>query len=233
MPHPSDPIRPAPDRPPFTVREARRADTPAFMAVIDLANPHHPDPFGMARAVLASPAELPLSHHRDLCLLAEDENGNVVGALLGGPPRWLFEHAGIDTRALADRLLARLGMIHAVAVHPEHRRAGIGRTLIRHAEERFTRAGYGLVTLNHDPNHDEFYRGLGYTVDDQLLVHLPDRRLIGVTTDDTRMSSKPLRTPVRLADVPGAPSRIITGLLPGATLPPRAKFDRTRQRLRY
>ncbi|MBV9022545.1 MAG: hypothetical protein JO362_01780 [Streptomycetaceae bacterium] len=47
------------------------------------------------------------------------------------------------------------------------------------------------------------------------------------------MSAKALRPPVRLAAVRGAPARIITGLLPGASLPARARFDCQRLRLRY
>lgn len=216
------------DTVPFTIRVAGHADTAAFMELIAHADPHDPDPFGLARDILARRPEPPLSHHRDLCLLAKDGTGAIVGALLGGVPRWLLEHPGIDTLALADRMVSRLGMIHAVAVHPDHRRRGIGRALIQRAERRFAQAGYGLMTLNHAPELDDYYRALGYTVDDALLVHLPQQRLIGMTTDDTRMSAKPLHPSVRLADVPGAPHRVITSLLPGAALPPGASFDGTR-----
>lgn len=218
-------------RTPFSLREARYDDTGAFMNVIAHADPHHPDPFGIARAVLASSPEPPLSHGRDLCLVAEDSTGLIVGAVIAGAPRWVFEHPGIDSTALEDRLVARLGMIHAVAVHPDHRRAGIGQAMIRYTEQRFAQAGYGIVTLNHDQDLDEFYRKLGYTVGDHLTVHLPGRRMIGMTTDDTRMSTKPLRPPARLADVTGVPGQVITGLLPGASLPARARFDG--KRLRY
>ncbi|MFZ3492171.1 GNAT family N-acetyltransferase [Streptomyces sp. 5.8] len=217
-----------PDTVPFTIRVAGHADIAAFMELIAHADPHDPDPFGLARDILARGPERPLSHYRDLCLLAEDGTGAVVGALLGGVPRWLLEHPGIDTLALADRMVSRLGMIHAVAVHPDHRRRGIGRALIQRAERRFAQAGYGLMTLNHAPELDDYYRALGYTVDDALLVHLPQQRLIGMTTDDTRMSAKPLHPSVRLADVPGAAHRVITSLLPGAALPPGASFDGTR-----
>ncbi|MGW4890717.1 GNAT family N-acetyltransferase [Kitasatospora sp. NPDC004240] len=224
---------PTPAIPPTTVREACAADTAAFMAVLAFADPHHPDPFGEARLVLACPPEPPLSHHRQLFLIAEAHDGTVAGALLAGVPRWLLEHPGIDTAILQNRLVARLAMIHAVAVQPDHRGAGIARTLIQHAEARFVHAGYGLMTLNHDRDLDAFYRHLGYTIGDQLLVHLPGDRLIGQATDDTRMSAKPLRLPVRLAEVPGAPARIVTGLVPGASLPARARFDPVRLRLRY
>ncbi|MFJ5068373.1 hypothetical protein ACIQC7_18460 [Kitasatospora sp. NPDC088556] len=64
--------------------------------------------------------------------------------------------------------------------------------LIGAAEQRFTRAGYGLVTVDHQPALDDFYRHHGYTIGDALLIHLPQQRLIGMTTDDTRMSAKPL-----------------------------------------
>jgi ribosomal protein S18 acetylase RimI-like enzyme len=216
----------------FVVRDARPADTGAFMSVIAHADPDDADPFGLARDVLASRPTPPLSHGRSLALVAEDSTtGAVIGALLGGPPRWLFTHPGIDRRSLLENLVRRLGMVNGVAVDPAHRRRGIGAALLRAAEQRFARNRYGLVTLDHQPHLDAFYRGQGYTVDDALLVHLPQQRLIGMTVDDTRMSAKPLHPAVRLADVPGAPHRIITGLLPGASLPADASFDG--QQLQY
>lgn len=221
----------------ITTREARAADAPAFLAVIALADPGHPAPFHQARAVLANPPAPPLSHERQLLLIAEAPDGGIAGALMAGEPRWIFEHPGVDTPALRDRLAARLGMIHAVAVRPAHRGGGIARTLVQHAEARFAQAGYGLMTLNHGPHLDAFYQHLGYTLGDQLLVHTPGDRLLSLVnedpTDDTRMSAKALRPPVRLAAVRDAPAPIITGLLPGASLPARARFDPRRLRLRY
>ncbi|MEU8759455.1 N-acetyltransferase [Streptomyces sp. NPDC048659] len=225
----SSPNRLSADGAAFTVRDARPADTDAFMQVIALADPLDPDPFGLARVVLASPPVPPLSHDRNLALVAEDkETGTFIGALFGGPPRWLFTHPGIDSLPLLDHMVRSLGIINGVAVHPDHRRRGVAAALIGAAEQRFARAGYGLVTVDHEPALDGFYRRHGYTIGDALLVHLPQQRLIGMTTDDTRMSAKPLHPAVRLADVPGAPHRVITGLLPGASLPADAVFDGTR-----
>lgn len=227
---PFAPLRPSPSgSSAFVIRDAGPADTGAFMSVIAHADPANPDPFGLARAILASRPMAPLSHHRSLALVAEDSTtGAVVGALLGGPPRWLFTHPGIDRVSLRETLVSRLGMINGFAVHPPHRHQGIGAALLRAAEQRFAQSRYGLVTLDHQPDLDAFYRRRGYTVDDALLVHLPQQRLIGMTVDDTRMSAKPLHPDVRLADVPGAPHRIITGLLPGASLPADAWFDGNR-----
>lgn len=227
---PSVPLRPSPSGDTaFVVRDAGPADTGAFMSVIAPADPVHPDPFGLVRTILASRPTPPLSHGRSLALVAEDSTtGAVVGALLGGSPRWLFTHPGIDRISLREHLVSRLGMINGFAVHPAHRNRGIGTALLRTAEQRFTQNRYGLVTLDHQPDLDTFYRSRGYTVDDALLVHLPRQRLIGMTVDDTRMSAKALHPDVRLADVPGAPHRIITGLLPGASLPASAWFDGNR-----
>ncbi|MFI6112779.1 GNAT family N-acetyltransferase [Kitasatospora sp. NPDC051164] len=199
------------------------------MPVIALADPLDPDPFALARDVLTSPSVPPLSHDRSLALVAEDnETGTLIGALLGGPPRWLFTHPGIDRLSLRERLVHRMGMINGMAVHPDYRHRGVAAALISAAEQRFTRARYGLMTVNHEPALDDFYRHHGYTIGDALLVHLPQQRLIGMTTDDTRMSAKPLHPAVRLADVPGAPHRVITSLVPGASLPADAVFDGTR-----
>jgi len=34
------------------------------------------------------------------------------------------------------------------------------------------------MTLNHEPDLDSFYQHLGYTLGDQLLVHIPGDRLL-------------------------------------------------------
>ncbi|MFE9424335.1 hypothetical protein ACFYNO_15355 [Kitasatospora sp. NPDC006697] len=103
----------------FTVRDARPGDTDTFMPVIALADPFDPDPFGMARDVLASLPMPPLSHDRSLALVAEDnETGTLIGAALGGPPKWLYTHPGIDSLPLLGHMVRSLGIIHGVAVHP-------------------------------------------------------------------------------------------------------------------
>lgn len=213
-------------RPRFTLHDARRTDTRAFMNLIALADPGNPDPFGMARQVLALPHQPPLSHPGlNLCLLARDGHGAPVGALLAGVPRWILDHPAIGYDvALMETMVEKIGMIHGVAVRPGHRGRGIGRALIAHAEQRFTRAGYDVMTLNHDGDHDAYYTHLGYTVTDMLVINLPVG-LVAQTTDDTRMCAKPLTPRVKVIDVPGAPAPIITGVLPDTDIPEHAWFD--------
>ncbi|MFI8459158.1 GNAT family N-acetyltransferase [Kitasatospora sp. NPDC085464] len=223
----------SPNGPAITVRDATRADTSAFMDVIAHADPDDPNPFWPARAVLASRPAGPLSHGDNLCLLAEDNVGVLVGALLAGPPRWVLDHPGLAGQAQARKLLfSRVAVINGVAVHPGHRRQGIARAMLRSAEQRLTRAGRGLVTLDHSPALDGFYRRLGYSVNDALVVHVPGDRLLAIGDPNLRRSSKVLDRATRLADVPGLPYQVVTRLVPGAFLPDTGVvFDG--RRLRY
>jgi ribosomal protein S18 acetylase RimI-like enzyme len=61
------------------------------------------------------------------------------------------------------------GWINYLAVHPDHRRRGLGRTLMAAAEERLAGLGCPKVNLQvRGANRDavEFYRRIGYAVDD-------------------------------------------------------------------
>lgn len=71
------------------------------------------DPAGVARLVERDPEAL---------LLAERAGGELVGTVIAGFDGWRCH-------------------LYRLAVHPEHRRRGIGGALLRAAEERFVRLG--------------------------------------------------------------------------------------------
>jgi ribosomal protein S18 acetylase RimI-like enzyme len=61
------------------------------------------------------------------------------------------------------------GWINYLAVHPDHQRHGLGRVLMEQAERRLRELGCAKVNLQIRASNDaavEFYRRIGYTVDD-------------------------------------------------------------------
>jgi ribosomal protein S18 acetylase RimI-like enzyme len=85
----------------------------------------------------------------DLFLVAIDD-GRIVGSVMAG-----YE--------------GHRGWINYLAVSPEHRRAGIGRELMAHAEMLLRQAGCPKINLQVRSDNAEvigFYRAIGYSVDD-------------------------------------------------------------------
>ncbi|MFJ6437862.1 GNAT family N-acetyltransferase [Streptomyces sp. NPDC091416] len=196
------------------------------MDLIRHADPENPSPFHPARLILGMPPEPPLSHQLHLCPIAEDRQGKAVGALMAGPPDWLVAHPGLQHFPLMLDLLHRITMIHGVAVAPGHRRRGVGRALIRRAEQRYRELGWTLSMLVHAPSLAPFYERLGYTSHPALLMNLPSPHpLIGQDFRDVLTALKPLTDGVRLADVAFAPTPVISGILPGSQVPELAWFD--------
>jgi ribosomal protein S18 acetylase RimI-like enzyme len=70
------------------------------------------------------------------------------------------------------------GWINYLAVHPDHQRQGFGRLLMAEAERRLQLRGCPKVNLQVRGSNQaavEFYRRIGYTVDDVVSL---GRRLI-------------------------------------------------------
>ena len=83
--------------------------------------------------------------------LAADSDGEMIGAVLG-------THDG------------RKGWINRLAVHPEHRRKGIGNALVEAVEERLNDLGIHIVTcLIETWNQDSvtFFTRIGYVEHDE------------------------------------------------------------------
>ncbi len=63
------------------------------------------------------------------------------------------------------------GWLYAIAVHPDHRRAGLGSRLVRHAEQALVAAGCMKVNLQLVASNAPtaaFYQSLGYTVEPRI-----------------------------------------------------------------
>ncbi|MFK0121571.1 GNAT family N-acetyltransferase [Streptomyces sp. NPDC090994] len=210
--------------PGITLRDAAPADADAVMRLLADVNPDDPDAFEDVRPNLSLPQEGPLSHFRALMVVAESSEGETLGALLAGPPLWLFGHPGVDV-ALAHLLAERIAMITAVAVAPEQRGRGVGSELVRHSVRRFTRAGYGLLTLNCFPGLESYYQGLGFSIMDDLNVSLGPLNAVGHRWGDTRVAARPLDRYTTFADVAGLTSPVVSGILPNTRMARGAYFD--------
>jgi ribosomal protein S18 acetylase RimI-like enzyme len=95
----------------------------------------------------------------DLIFLCELDN-QIVGACM----------AGYD---------GHRGWLYAVAVSPDHRRAGIGGRLVTSALEELTRLGCLKVNLQIRPTNTAvaaFYKSLGFAIEDRLSMGLSINR---------------------------------------------------------
>ncbi|MFJ8752020.1 GNAT family N-acetyltransferase [Streptomyces sp. NPDC102441] len=160
-----------------------------------------------------------LTHGDCLCLIAT-VGGQIVGALMASPPNWTERHP------LRGELVRSVLYIGGVAVAHDHRDRGIASTLLCAAEQHSRSAGLRLLTLEHPSALTGFYARHGYTAgQDRLLVALPGgvqvRKMPGHQT-----AVKPLAFGVGIAQVPGAPAGIVTGLLKGCDVPPSARYGR-------
>ncbi|WP_416965507.1 GNAT family N-acetyltransferase [Streptomyces sp. Agncl-13] len=210
--------------PGITFRDAAPTDADAVMRLLADVNPDDPNAFEEVRPNLSLPQEGPLSHFRALMVVAESDEGETLGVLLGGAPLWLFDHPGIDV-PLAHLLAERIAIITAVAVDPDQRGRGIGAELIRHSVRRFTRAGYGLLTLNCFPELESYYQGLGFSIMNDLNVALGPLNAVGHRWGDTQVAARPLDRYTTLVDVPGLPSPVVSGVLPNTRMARGAYFD--------
>jgi ribosomal protein S18 acetylase RimI-like enzyme len=90
--------------------------------------------------------------HDDLLLVAESAGGEVVGTVM----------AGYD---------GHRGWIYFLAVRPDHRRRGLGLTLLAHAQNALVRLGCDKINLQmvgDDPALRRFYEAAGFAVEDRV-----------------------------------------------------------------
>jgi len=93
----------------------------------------------------------------------------------------IFLVAAEDSRLIGSVLGThdgRKGWINRLAVHPEHRKRGIGRALVAEAEERLLKLGIEIVTcLIEDWNEESlaFFEWIGYARHPDI-VYLSKRR---------------------------------------------------------
>ncbi len=92
-----------------------------------------------------------LKRNPDTCFLAEEE-GKIVGVIM----------AGND---------GRRGYIYHAAVHPDHRRKGIGRKLVELAMDALENEGINkvaLVVFKRNENGNLFWEELGFTTREDI-----------------------------------------------------------------
>lgn len=81
----------------------------------------------------------------DLCFIAEDENGSVIGYCLGMVRKFPYEDRGMEPER---------AWIPVMFVHPDYQRKGIGSRLVKKLEEQFEKLGKTNITLGaYSPNY--------------------------------------------------------------------------------
>ncbi|GHE51033.1 GNAT family N-acetyltransferase [Streptomyces capitiformicae] len=209
---------------PFRIRTARFSDEDAMMRLLALADPDDPAPFESSRTVLLRGPQGPLSHGLALLLVAQHQDGAIVGALTASPPDWIVTHPGITGEHNQSALLNRLGTVHGVAVDEPYRGHGIACALIAEAERHLGRQGYGLITMDHKPELTDFYTRLGYAHGAQLVIHTPGPLIAQPAHTGMIHSFKPLESNVRLRAVPGYPEPMVSGLVSRTHIPAGSQF---------
>lgn len=127
------------------VRTADPDDAPHILALAE--------EMGASGPVERLASQLQETRHRDDAeVFVAERNGLVVG----------FAYVHVIPTVIRDGSWARLA---SMAVHPDHRRAGIGQSLVA-AAEQFARNAHAesieLTSAGHRTEAHEFYRAAGY-----------------------------------------------------------------------
>ncbi len=107
-----------------------------------------------------------LQHNPQTCLVATVE-GKIVGAILVGSD-------------------GRRGYIYHLAVHPDYRRRGIGKSLVEQALHKLEHIGIhkvGLVVFERNQAGNAFWERLGFIARDDLVYR--NKALCAITRIDT------------------------------------------------
>lgn len=135
-----------------------------------------------------------------------------------------FVHAGFGSNDTGSAVSPQNGVICVVLVHPSYRRLGIGRELVRQAEEYLKQSGtihvqagsapprdpfymllYGGCEaagfLASDPLADPFIRSLGYEIRDRILIYQRDLKA-SPDPIDFRVVGNRLRFQLLITDQP-------------------------------
>ncbi len=116
---------------------------------------------------------------RDGLFFVADLDGDVVGTVL----------AGYD---------GHRGWLYSVAVHPAHRKHGLGASLVRYAELALTRRGCMKINLQIVSGNEKvaaFYQSLGYAIEKRVSMgkiintNIPVAR-VGLNVDSTSASCR-------------------------------------------
>jgi len=91
-------------------------------------------------------------------VLVADFEGRIIGSVIGSFDGWL-------------------GNIYRLAVHPDFRRHGIARALVREVEQRLVHQGAGRITAWIEKEHPwamGFWRAIRYEVDSRMVRFIND-----------------------------------------------------------
>lgn len=154
----------------FEVRRATLKDIPhvvklAVDLVIESRSPHRPEiddeVIREFRQQNLEQLEMVLETPEGGIFVAEDSDGTILGHLL-------MLTGQTDTVTGASQ-----AWIYDVSVRPDHQRRGVGRALMKHAEEFARRLGFhyvGLGVTEANTQALDFYRQLGYQVERVQMV---------------------------------------------------------------
>jgi ribosomal protein S18 acetylase RimI-like enzyme len=135
----------------FAIRECQPAETEAVLALWRQAETtvSPTDTVeDLARAITASPA----------VVLVAEAQGQIVGSVIGSFDGWR-------------------GNIYRLAVHPDFRRHGIARALVREVEQCLAGQGAGRITAWVEKEHPwamGFWRAIGYEIDARMVRFMND-----------------------------------------------------------
>ncbi|MFJ8444377.1 GNAT family N-acetyltransferase [Kitasatospora griseola] len=157
-------------------------------------------------------------------LLAARENGRIIGALGVSVPEWVMTHRALRDESQRGLLARVIAHVHGVAVHPDHRRRGIGRALLEEARKRVSHEGYLLMTLEHAEDLADFYQRLGFTTVGELAIYTPRPLLTQPPSPGLAIAVRTLMGRVGPRDVPGLAGPVVDGLVNLERIPAGAVF---------
>lgn len=128
-----------------TIRECRpdEADAVLRLWIEAGATPSPTDTAGHLRRAIGAGTAV---------VLVAEVSGRVVGSVIGGFDGWR-------------------GNLYRLAVHPDHRRRGVARALVREAERRLVEHGAARVTALVELDHagaTSFWQAVGYAADNRM-----------------------------------------------------------------